>query len=126
KYCSLDVELTGFDPLADEILELGLAFFEPTSRGLRVTEQWSQLFRPKGQVHPKILGLTGISPEQLATAPTLSELHQQIQQKLDGAIIVGHNTILDTKFLEAFGFALSGQFIDTLDLVQILLPTHHS
>ncbi len=126
RYCSLDLELTGFDPLTDEILEIGLAFFEPTSEGLRVTEQWSQTFRPKGEVHPKILGLTGITMAELQAAPLLSDLHKEIQNQLDGAIIVGHNIVLDARFLEAFGFKLSGQFIDSLDLVQFLLPTHHS
>jgi DNA polymerase III epsilon subunit-like protein len=126
KYCSLDLELTGFDPLKDEILEIGFAFFEPAPEGLRVTEQWSQVFRPKGEVHPKILGLTGITVEELQTAPPLADLHDTIQKKLNGAVIVGHNIVLDAKFLEAFGFKLSGEFIDTLDLVQFLLPTHHS
>jgi len=126
KYCSLDLELTGFDPLTDEILEIGLAFFEPTPKGLQITEQWSQTFRPKSEVHPKILGLTGLTMAELQQAPLLTDLHSTVQKKLEGAVIVGHNIILDARFLEAFGFKLSGQFIDTLDLVQFLLPTHHS
>jgi DNA polymerase III epsilon subunit-like protein len=27
RYCSIDLELTGFDPLRDEILEVGFVFF---------------------------------------------------------------------------------------------------
>lgn len=126
KYCSLDLELTGFDPLTDEILEVGLVFFEPTDQGLKVTEKYSQLFRPGRLVHPKILGLTGLKQDELDQAPQLSEHHQVIQDKIRDCIIVGHNIVLDARFLEAFGFQLSGQFIDTLDLAQFLLPTHHS
>jgi DNA polymerase III epsilon subunit-like protein len=126
KYCSLDLELTGFDPLTDEILEIGLAFFELDSEGLRVVDKWSQTFRPKGEVHPKILGLTGITMAELQQAPLLSDRHTEIQTKLNDCIIVGHNIVFDARFLEAFGFKLSGKFIDTLDLVQFLLPTHHS
>ncbi len=126
KYCSLDLELTGFDPLADEILEIGLAFFEPGPEGLKITEEWGMVFQPKGPVHPKILGLTGIKQIDLDAAPALSDWHDIIQEKLNDSVIVGHNTVLDAKFLEAFGFHLSGKFIDTLDLVQFLLPTRHS
>lgn len=126
KYCSLDLELTGFDPLTDEILEIGLVFFEPTPQGLRTTNKFSQIFRPQGQVHPKILGLTGLTQTELDKAPLLAQFHQVIQEQLNDSIVVGHNIILDAKFLEAFGFKLSGQFIDTLDLAQVFLPTHHS
>ncbi len=126
KYCSLDLELSGFDPLKNEILELGFAFFNPTKNGLVVTETYSQVFRPQGEVHPKILGLTGISREELAAAPTLNECREFIQEKIGDAVLVGHNIAVDARFLEAFGFKLSGLTVDTLDLVQFLLPTHHS
>jgi exonuclease len=56
----------------------------------------------------------------------LAEFHQFLQDKLGDAVIVGHNIVLDTRFLEAFGISLSGRTIDTLDLVQFILPTHHS
>ena len=45
---------------------------------------------------------------------------------MGNAIIVGHNIVFDIRFLEKNGIKFSGQTIDTLDLVQIFLPTHHS
>ncbi|MEK7161718.1 MAG: 3'-5' exonuclease, partial [Patescibacteria group bacterium] len=72
------------------------------------------------------LGLTGISQNELDTAPKFSEFKELLQEKLGSAIIVGHNVGFDTKFLESSGLKFSGQIIDTLDLVQWLLPTHHS
>ncbi len=33
---------------------------------------------------------------------------------------------MDVKFLEGYGIKLSGKVIDTLELVQFILPTHHS
>lgn len=125
-YCSVDLEFTGFDPSRDQILEIGFAFFKVSDEGLVVTEQWDQVFKPSIEVHPKILGLTGISQEELDAAPEFSEHREFLQEKLGDAIIVGHNPVMDIKFLESYGLKLSGKVIDTLELVQFILPTHHS
>lgn len=126
QYCSLDIETSGFDPLNNEILEVGFAFFELGEKGIVITEEWTQVFCPDRPVGAQILGLTGISQNELDSAPKFSEYKEQLQQKLGQAVIVGHNIGFDTKFLETFGLKFSGDQIDTLDLVQWLLPTHHS
>ena len=125
-YCSLDIETTGFDPLTEEVLEVGFVFFEAASKGLKPREEWTQVFRPKKPVSPKILGLTGISQKELEAAPDFAEYRDFLQQKLGSAIIVGHNIAFDTKFLESHGLKFSGTLLDTLDLAQWLLPAHHS
>lgn len=125
-YCSVDLEFTGFDPSRDQILEIGFAFFTMSENGAVITEQWSQVFKPSIEVHPKILGLTGITQEELDAAPEFAEHCEFLQEKLGDAIIVGHNPVMDVKFLEAYGIKLSGKTIDTLELVQFILPTHHS
>lgn len=125
-YCSVDLEFTGFDPSKDQILEIGFAFFRMGSQGAEVVEEWSQVFKSSIEVHPKILGLTGITQEELDAAPDFNEYRKFLQEKLGDAIIVGHNPVMDVKFLEAYGLKLSGKIIDTLELVQFILPTHHS
>lgn len=125
-YCSVDLEFTGFDPSRDQILEIGFAFFRMTEKGAEITEQWSQVFKSSIEVHPKILGLTGITQEELDAAPDFNEYREFLQEKLGDAIIVGHNPVMDVKFLEAYGLTLSGKIIDTLELVQFILPVHHS
>lgn len=125
-YCSVDLEFTGFDPSKDQILEIGFAFFRMTAQGAEVVEEWSQVFKSSIEVHPKILGLTGITQEELDAAPDFNEHREFLQEKLGDAIIVGHNPVMDVKFLEAYGLKLSGKIIDTLELVQFILPTHHS
>ena len=125
-YCSLDVETSGFDPLTNEILEVGFAFFKINNKGIEITEEWTQVFKPSKPASPQILGLTGISQKELDEAPSFGEHREFLQEKLGQAVIVGHNVIFDIKFLEAFGVKLKGQVVDTLDLVQFILPTHHS
>lgn len=125
-YCSVDLEFTGFDVTKDQILEVGLAVFKIGKNGMEILEEWSQVFRPTVEVHPKILGLTGITKEELDNAPDFAEYRDYIQQKLKGTVLVGHNLVMDIKFLESYGIKLSGRYVDTLDLVQFILPTHHS
>ncbi len=126
KYCSIDLEFTGFDPEKEQILEIGFAFFDVSDEGLVATESWSQVFKPTIEVHQKILGLTGITQEEIDAAPSIGEFKDFLSEKLQDAIIVAHNPTLDIKFLELAGVKLSGKSIDTLELVQFLLPTHHS
>ena len=125
-YCSLDIETSGFDPLKDEILEVGFVYFEIEDSELKITEEWTQVFKPSKEVPSKILGLTGITQSELDDAPSFAEHKTFIQEKLKNAVIVGHNVIFDIKFLQAAGITFSGEIIDTLDLVQFILPTHHS
>lgn len=126
KYCSIDLEFTGFDPEKEQILEIGFAFFDVSDDGLVATENWSQVFKPTIEVHQKILGLTGITQEEIDVAPSIADFKNFLSEKLHDAIIVAHNPILDIKFLELAGVKLSGKSIDTLELVQFILPTHHS
>ncbi len=125
-YCSLDIETSGFDPLKNEVLEIGFVFFEVAKNGFKIMGDYSRVFKPSGEVPANILGLTGISQEELDSADPFSEHKDELQNKLSTAVIVGHNISFDTKFLESCGLKFSGQIIDTLDLVQWILPTHHS
>jgi len=126
KYCSLDIETSGFDPLTCEILEVGFAFFELTKDGIKITEEFTQVFKPVKEVPAAILGLTGITRGELENAPQFKDFHDILQEKLGDAVIVGHNIVFDVRFLESFGIKFSGETLDTLDLVQFILPTHHS
>ncbi len=126
RYVSLDIETSGFDPAFDDVLEVGLAFFEVAESGLQVAEEWTQVFRPTREVPQKILALTGIPKDELEAAPPFGDYAEGLAQKLIGATVVGHNVSFDLNFLAAKGVPFSGSVVDTLDLVQWLLPTHHS
>lgn len=126
KYCSLDIETTGFDPLKDEILELGFVFFEITEKGIVTGREYSRVFKPQQPVSEIILGLTGISKKELEEAPKFFEHQEEIQKDLEEAVIVGHNINFDIKFLQGLGIKFRGLAADTLDLAQFILPTHQS
>lgn len=136
-FCSLDIETSGFDPEKNEILEVGFVFFtfddnlslNPSpqkERGIRIVEEWTKVFKPEKEVPSSILGLTGITKEELENGADFEEFKDFLRKKLGNATIVGHNVIFDIKFLESKGLKFSGGVLDTLDLVQFILPTHHS
>ncbi len=125
-YYSLDIETSGFDPEKNEILEVGFAGFKVDGTKLKIVERWSQVFRPSRPVSSRVLGLTGISQGELDAGIVFSDVRRFLQERLGGATIVGHNIAFDIRFLEKFGLILSGQTVDTMDLVQIFLPTYHS
>ncbi len=126
KYCSLDIEATGFDPEFNQIIELGFVIFEIEGNKLEVLEKWEQVFNPGIPVEAKILGLTGITEQELLAAPEFASSFDYLQEKLKDVILVGHNIKFDVAFLEKNGIKLQDQHIDTLDLVQVLLPSYPS
>lgn len=126
KYCSLDIEATGFDPEFNQIIELGFVIFDITGNKLEVIEKWEQVFNPGIPVEAKILGLTGITEQELLAAPEFASCFDFLQEKLKDAVLVGHNIKFDIAFLEKNGIKLLDQHIDTLDLVQVLLPSYPS
>lgn len=125
-YCSLDIETSGFDPVKNEVLEVGLAFFIVEDGHLVITKEWTRVFKANLPVPATILGLTGITQQELDSASPFTDYKEELQELLKDATIVGHNVIFDITFLEGQGIQFSGKVIDTLDMVQFLLPTHHS
>ncbi len=125
-YCSLDIETTGFDPIKDEILEIGFVFFTLEKKGIKFGKEYSQLFKPKQPVSQIILGLTGITQAELDKGEEINKYLPEIQELVKDAVIVGHNINFDIGFLKSLGVEFSGGQIDTLDLAQFILPTHHS
>lgn len=126
KYCSLDIEATGFDPESNEIIELGFVIFEIQGSRMVIHERWEQVFKPSIVVEPKILGLTGIGQSELDSAPFLSEYKEFLVEKLRDAVLVGHNIKFDIAFLEKSGIFVASEHVDTLDLVQVMLPSYPS
>ncbi len=122
-YCSLDAELTGFDVEKDEIIELGLVFFRLTPQGIEIEKEWEKMFRPTQAVKTRILGLTGLQDSELLAAEPLANYKSELLDLLKDACLVGHNIVMDVRFLEASGLTGFDGFIDTLELVQIFLPT---
>jgi len=115
----VDLETTGLDASADEIIEFA-AWRLAEGQEPQVL---SFLVRPSRKVSFQVLRLTGITEEELAEARPLEERREEIIGFLADAIVVGHNIQFDLIFLErTLGWKVLGDVWDTLELARIFFP----
>ena len=91
----IDLETTGAIASLDRITEVGIV--EVTSEGI---SEWSSLVNPGVPIPPFIVGLTGISDQMVASAPSFAELAEEIYQRLDARLFIAHNARFDHGFLK--------------------------
>ncbi|MCP2080871.1 UNVERIFIED_ORG: hypothetical protein J2W74_002057 [Methylorubrum zatmanii] len=88
----VDVETTGTDFAADEVIELGILKFEYGASGriYRVLDTLNQLHQPKKPIPPEITRLTGITDADVAG----QLIHDTTVQALaaDAAVVIAHNS----------------------------------
>lgn len=93
----IDVETTGFDSEIERIIEVGIIRFEAG----QVVESYGQLVNPEKPIPAEVTKLTGIKDEDVADAPTFSEIAQDVWDRLQGVGIVAYNLNFDRQFVRA-------------------------
>jgi DNA polymerase-3 subunit epsilon/ATP-dependent DNA helicase DinG len=117
-YVALDLETTGLNPKRDAITEIGVVKF----RDEQVLETWSSLVNPQRPIPYRVQQLTGITQEDVDTAPSFRSLSGKILSFVKNYPIVGHSVSFDLGFLNRQGLFLSNSTIDTFELASILMP----
>ncbi len=98
RYCVLDFETTGLDPLTDQILSFGLI---PIDDGRILTAHARYgLVRADAPVPAQSILVHSLRDADLAGAPTLDESLGTIFDALDGRILVAHAAWIERGFLE--------------------------
>ena len=96
RFVAIDLETTGLNPAEHEIIEIAWVRFE---RGV-IVESFSSLVRPKQPIPHRITELTGISDDEVASAPSIEEVLPEVLEALSGRTVVAHNASFDRGFLE--------------------------
>ena len=117
-YVAIDLEFTGLDPQRDEIIEIAMVKF----RGDEVLDTFESLVHTKRTISTKIEQLSGISQEDVASAPPLKSLRGRILSFASNHPLVGHTIEMDLSFLNRQGRMLQNLAIDTFELASILVP----
>ncbi len=117
-YVALDLEMTGLDPLEDEIIEIGAVKF----RGQEVLETYAQLVKPRRSLPLKITRLTGITAEEIASAPPFHAVVSDLVRFMSDHPIVGHSVDHDLEMLRNNGMNFGQPVYDTFPLSTLLLP----
>ena len=115
---ALDIEATGMDPARDEVIEIGAVKF----RGQKVVDCFETFVRPRGQISLGIRSLTGLSNEELRSAPFFSVVSPKLRDFIRNAPIVGQSVGMDLDMLAAAGLGFANVRYDTFELATILLP----
>jgi DNA polymerase-3 subunit epsilon/ATP-dependent DNA helicase DinG len=119
EYVAFDLETTGLDTARAEIIEAGAVRFTRDE----VVGRFSTFVKPRQPIPAAIERLTGISDADLASAPAIQVVTYDIEQFLEGAILVGQNICgFDVPVLDAHGIRRPDALYDTQPLAEILLP----
>lgn len=121
-FAVIDVEGNGQQP--PDLVEIAIATVD---RGVRQAV-YSSLIRPPRPITPIVRRLHGISNEAVADAPSIAQIADEISDRLEGKVPLGHNVRVDinvisrqlpTSWTPAFA-------IDTLLLAKRVLPAQPS
>lgn len=116
-YVVVDVETTGLDPARDHIIEVAALKIDNGN----ISDTYSSLINPGSQIDSFITELTGITNQDLCTAPSPDSVFSDFYDFLGDAIIVGHNVHFDINFLydnfeRYLSKPLCNNFVDTMKL----------
>lgn len=125
-YLILDTETNGLNHLTDSVIEIGgvIANFDIITNRIIYQDSYHSLVNNNNYLEQKIIDITGITADQLKTAPKLNQVQEEWQSfiaKYNITHIFGHSLIFDTSFLASNGFFLPQAIhIDTLDMLKIV------
>lgn len=118
----IDVETTGTSPFSDRVIEVGIIRVE---NGI-ITRRIKTLINPGGFIPEEILGFTGITPQEIESAPSFYEMADEIEEALSGALFVAHNARFDYAFIKnefrILGQSFQSQTLCTVKLARKLYP----
>ena len=97
RFAITDIETTGSHASGNSIIEIGIVVYD----GQVVVEEFSTLLDPGVRIPTYITGLTGITNEMLAGAPTFHQIADRLEEIFDGAVFVAHNVSFDHSFIRA-------------------------
>lgn len=114
----VDLELTGLDPAADEIIAFAVV---TVARGrVRLGDAVFRLVRPRHMPGPETIRIHGLREADLAQAPPLDVLLDVLLEAITGRGLVAHGAQVEGRFLSAAlharGLRLQNPIVDTAAL----------
>jgi len=96
-YAIVDIETTGGRPYIHQITEIAIFLHN----GHHITDSFETLINPQVPIPPYITGITGITNDMVAQAPTFEDVALKIQNFTEGKVFVAHHVSFDYSFLQA-------------------------
>jgi DNA polymerase-3 subunit epsilon len=92
----VDIETNGLSHSRGRVIEVAAIRVE---NGLEVG-RFNSVIDPQADIPYFISQLTGISRQDVATAPTFRDIGDELAEVMDGALFVAHNVRFDYSFLK--------------------------
>ncbi|MEI5638800.1 MULTISPECIES: 3'-5' exonuclease [unclassified Pseudoalteromonas] len=129
EFVALDFETTGLDPEKDDIVSVGIVPFD--LRRIRCAEAKHWLVKPSCPLAEESVVLHRITHSQIAQAPDLEQVLEEILTALTGKVIVVHYQFIEKSFFHAALMARIGEgiefpVIDTMVVEQKAINNHRS
>lgn len=95
-FTAIDLETTGLNPKTDKIIEVGAV----RVRDGKVNARFDSLINPHRKLEERITELTGISEDELQTAPEEEEVLLKFLDFIGEDVLLGHRILFDYSFLK--------------------------
>ncbi len=122
KFAIVDLETTGLKASKHKITEIAIILHD----GEQEISRWHTLINPEVKINTAITELTGITNDNVSTAPKFYEVAKKIVELTEDHVFVGHNVRFDYTFLrEEFarlGFTYTRKQLCTLQLARRVFP----
>jgi len=125
---ALDAETSGFDPIKDHLLSIGLL---PIRDGrLEVAKRRNWLVQQTDTPNNEAVRIHGIAPGESADATPEAEVLAELLPELSGKIIVGHHIGFDARVIGAalqrhHGVKLRNRLLDTSNMAMRHIDAFH-
>lgn len=127
RFVVVDTETTGFNPNTDAIISIGAV--EMQGGRIIPDRTFASLVRPEPgrTIPPVVVKLTGIRNEDVAAAPSITELLPEFLEFAKDGVLVMHHSSHDVRFLNAALWRgsrthLTHRVLDTYDVAKWLHP----
>lgn len=119
---ALDLETTGLDPLKDEIISLGCVPMD--HRIIRCNGAGYWMAKPERALNAESVTIHEITHTELAEAPPLHRILNEILNVLSGKVVVVHCVSIEREFLREaalnmYGFPLYFPVLDTMHIERL-------
>jgi DNA polymerase-3 subunit epsilon len=116
---ALDLETTGLDPQEDEIISIGLIPLSHKTIRCNGAKYW--IAKPERSLHAESVTIHEITHTELAEAPPLHTILDEILMALTHHVVVVHCVEIERQFLlkaamDIYGYPLYFPALDTMDI----------
>jgi DNA polymerase-3 subunit epsilon len=116
---AMDLETTGLDPVHDGIVSIGLVPMTLERIQASASRYW--LIKPRVDLNDVSITINGITHTQIAHAPDLNDILDDLLQAMAGHVIVVHYRYMERQFLNGalkprLGETIQFPVIDTMEL----------